>query len=141
MDNSSDSSEILTPDQPFQDIVSLLINHIWLIWLMVMLGMLIRKVTIYQSFIRYVNAGLTPVSDIEILDQLSVIEEQAGIKRQVELCINPLISSPLLIGFFHPCIVLPSSDISEKDFRHIVLHELTHYKRGDMFYKWLVQIV
>ena len=140
MDNSSDSSEILTPDQPFQDIVSLLINHIWLIWLMVMLGMLIRKVTIYQSFIRYVNAGLTPVSDIEILDQLSVIEEQAGIKRQVELCINPLISSPLLIGFFHPCIVLPSSDISEKDFRHIVLHELTHYKRGDMFYKWLVQI-
>ena len=81
MDNSSDSSEILTPDQPFQDIVSLLINHIWLIWLMVMLGMLIRKVTIYQSFIRYVNAGLTPVSDIEILDQLSVIEEQAGIKK------------------------------------------------------------
>ncbi len=140
MDNSSDSSEILTPDQPFQDIVSLLINHIWLIWLMVMLGMLIRKVTIYQSFIRYINAGLTPVSDIEILNQLSVIEEQMGVKRPLELCSNPLISSPLLIGFFHPCIVLPSLNISEKDFRHIVLHELTHYKRGDMFYKWLVQI-
>ena len=139
-DNLSDSSEILTPDQPFQDIVSLLINHIWLVWLAVVLGMLIRKVTVYQSFVRYVKAGLTLVSDIEMLDQFSIIAGQAGMKRPVELCINPLISSPLLIGFFHPCIVLPSSDISEKDFRHIVLHELTHYKRRDIFYKWLVQI-
>ena len=39
-----------------------------------------------------------------------------------ELCVNPLVSSPLLIGFFHPCIVLPSADIPEKDFRCIVLH-------------------
>lgn len=29
---------------------------------------------------------------------------------------------------------------SEKDFQYIVLHELTHYKRRDIFYKWLVQI-
>lgn len=53
---------------------------------------------------------------------------------------NPLISSPLLIGFFHPCIVLPSVAISEKDFQCTVLHELTHYKRWDMLYKWLVQV-
>ncbi len=31
-------------------------------------------------------------------------------------------------------------DVSEKDFQYIVLHELTHYKRRDMFYKWLVQV-
>lgn len=53
---------------------------------------------------------------------------------------NPLMSSPLLTGFFHPCIVLPSTDISEKDFCYTVIHELTHYRRRDMFYKWLVQI-
>ncbi len=102
--------------------------------------MVIRKVTIYQSFIRYIKAGLAPVADMRILDQLPIVAEQAGVKKPVELCVNPLVSSPMLIGFFHPCIVLPGVDISEKDFRHIVLHELTHYKRGDMFYKWLVQI-
>lgn len=89
---------------------------------------------------RYINAGLTPISDIERLDELSIVAEQLGIKKPIELCVNPLVSSPLLIGFFHPCIVLPSADISEKDFRCIVLHELTHYKRCDMFYKCLVQI-
>ena len=130
----------ITTAHPLQDIGVLVINHIWLMWLVAALGLLIRKITIYQGFIRYIKAGLTPVSDIQRLDELSIVAERLGIKKPIELCVNPLVSSPLLIGFFHPCIVLPNADIPEKDFRYIVLHELTHYKRRDMFYKWLVQI-
>ena len=133
-------AENLTTAHPLQEIWCLLANHIWLVWLVVALGLLIRKVTIYQGFMRYIHAGLTPVSDIELLDRLSITAEQADIKKPIELCINPMISSPLLTGFFRPCIVLPNADISEKDFGYIILHELTHYKRRDMFYKWLVQI-
>ncbi|RKJ42525.1 hypothetical protein D7X25_26975 [bacterium 1XD42-8] len=133
-------AENLTTAHPLQEIWGLLANHVWLVWLVVALGLLIRKVTIYQGFMRYIHAGLTPVSDIELLDRLSITAEQADIKKPIELCINPMISSPLLTGFFRPCIVLPNADISEKDFRYIILHELTHYKRRDMFYKWLVQI-
>lgn len=138
--NSSSPAEESATAHPFQDILSLLFHQTWLIWLVVALGMLIRKITIYQSFIRYINVGLVPVSDIRILDKLSIIAEQECIKKPVELCINPLVSSPLLIGFFHPCIVLPGMDISEKDFQYIALHELTHYKRRDIFYKWMVQV-
>ena len=112
-----------------QDVRELLSNHIWLIWLVTALGLVIRKVTIYQGFIRYIHAGLMPVSDVAMLDRLSVAAKRAGMKKPVELCINPLISSPLLIGFFHPCIVLPDADISEKDFQYTIVHELTHYKR------------
>ena len=133
-------AEDLTNAHPLQEIGVLLPNHVWLIWLVIALGLLIRKVTIYQGFMRYIKAGLNPVSDLAILDRLSITAEQIGIQKPVELCVNPLVSSPLLIGFFHPCIVLPSADISEKDFQYIVLHELTHYKRRDMFYKWLVQV-
>lgn len=135
-----DQAGTLTVSHILRDITSLLTDHIWLLWLAVALGMLIRKVTAYQSFVRYINSGLTPVSDMDILDQLSIIAEQMGIKKPVELCVNPQISSPLLMGFFHPCIVLPSVDIPEKNFRYIILHELTHYKRRDMLYKWLVQV-
>ncbi len=136
----SSPADDVTTAHPLQDIGVLLINQIWLVWLVAALGLLIRKITIYQGFIRYIKAGLTPVSDIERLDELSIVAEQSGIKKPIELCVNPLVSSPLLIGFFRPCIVLPSADIPEKDFRYIILHELTHYKRRDMFYKWLVQI-
>lgn len=127
--------------QPVREILALFADHSWLIWLVGALLVLIRRVTIYQSFLRYVNARAVPVSDAALLDRLSLIAEQAGIRRPVELCVNPLVSSPLLTGFFHPCIVLPWGDISEEDFRHIALHELIHYKRLDLFYKWLVQIV
>ena len=136
----SPPAEDLTTAPPLQEIGVLLANHVWLIWLGAALGLLIRKVTIYQGFMRYIKAGLTPVSDLAVLDRLSITAERAGVQKPVELCVNPLISSPLLMGFFRPCIVLPSADISEMDFQYIVLHELTHYKRRDMFYKWLVQI-
>lgn len=116
---------------------ALLADHIWLA---AALGLLIRKATVYQGFMRYIRAGAVPVSEMERLDRLSAAAEWSGVKRPVELCVNPLVSSPLLVGFFHPCIVLPSVDIPEKNFQYIALHELTHYKRQDLFYKWLVQV-
>ncbi|MDE7114441.1 MAG: M56 family metallopeptidase, partial [Acetatifactor sp.] len=54
-------------------------------------------------------------------------------------CTNNLISSPLLIGFFRPCIILPTADLPPMDFDYTIRHELMHFKRRDMFYKWLVQ--
>ncbi len=126
--------------RPLQDIGALLTNHIWIIWLVAAFGLIVRKISIYQGFIHFIDAGLTLVSEMEILDKLSIIMERTGNKKPIELGVNPLVSSPLLIGFFRPCIVLPSLDISEKDFLYIILHELTHHKRRDMFYKWLVQI-
>ena len=57
----------------FEDAISLIVNHICLIWLAGVSGMLIRKITIYQSFIRYIKAGSSPVSDIALLDKMSII--------------------------------------------------------------------
>lgn len=125
---------------PLREIVTFLGDRIWVVWLGVALILLIRKLTIYQSFVRYVKAGLCPVSDIEYLDRLSEIAERSGINRPVELGVNPLLSSPLLVGWFRPCIMLPGADCPEPDFGYIVLHELTHYRRRDMLYKWLVQL-
>ena len=114
--------------------------HLWLIWLTATLLLFQKKLTAYRSFLRYLRSGATPVSDTALLDSLAVIAEAAGIKKPVELWIHPLISSPLLIGFFHPCIVLPDAGMSEDTFRYTALHELMHYRRRDIFYKWLVQI-
>lgn len=125
---------------PLRDIGALFADQVWLVWLGVALGMLLRKITIYQGFMQYIRAGSTPVADTGVLDRVCVAAEQAGVKKPVELWVNPLLSSPLLTGFLRPCIVLPSAEIPEKDFGYIILHELTHYRRLDMFYKWLVQI-
>lgn len=117
-----------------------IIMYILLVWLFVALILLVRKITTYQNFVSYIKAGQVPVSDIDVLNCFAKIISETGIKKQVELTTNNLISSPLLIGFFQPCIVLPTTDLPYSEFRYTVLHELTHYRRWDMFYKWLVQL-
>lgn len=113
---------------------------IGLCWLAAALILMIRKITIYQSFVKYIRAGCAEVEDLDRLEQFGRLVEQSGVKTAVELTTNHLISSPLLIGFFHPCIVLPTERLTESEFQYTILHELTHYKRRDIFYKWLVQL-
>ncbi|MDE6873812.1 MAG: M56 family metallopeptidase, partial [Lachnospiraceae bacterium] len=53
-ENVNRPSEDLTAVRPLQDIGTLFINHVWLAWLVVALGLLIRKITTYQGFMRYI---------------------------------------------------------------------------------------
>lgn len=124
-----------------EKIIARLWSNLWLLWLGTALILFIRKITVYQSFVKYIKAGSGEAEEIKLLEQLSEAGAELGLKRPVELYDNGLVSSPLLLGFFHPCIILPETDWSEADFGYIVRHELIHYKRGDMIYKWLVQTV
>ena len=122
--------------EPFNKYVCL-----FFIWSALALVLFVRKVTVYQGFIQYIKAGNKEVSDIKILNLLSDCEEKLNIKTRVELSCNPLIASPMLIGFFRPRIILPVGELEDKELSYIFVHELTHYKQRDMFYKWLIQIV
>ena len=115
--------------------------RVWIIWLVIAIAVFIRKITLYQSFVKYLKAGSVMVEDIELLEKMGEIAKSNYIRGRVELWTNDLISSPLLLGFFHPRIVLTTKELSDADFYYTVLHELTHYKRRDMFYKWLMQLV
>ena len=114
---------------------------LFFIWSALALVLFVRKVTVYQGFIQYIKAGNKEVSDIKILNLLSDCEEKLKIKTRVELSCNPLIASPMLIGFFRPRIILPVGELEDKELSYIFVHELIHYKQRDMFYKWLIQIV
>lgn len=117
-----------------------ILHYLWLIWLGGAAFLLIRRVTVYQSFVKYIRTGREEVSDIKLLDLLAETEEQMGIKRPVDLYTNTLVSSPLLLGLFRPCIILPKTDLPGEDLQYTIRHELNHYRRFDLLYKWLVQI-
>ena len=114
---------------------------LFFIWSALALVLFVRKITVYQGFIQYIKAVNKEVSDIKILNLLSDCEEKLNINTRVELSCNPLIASPMLIGFFRPRIILPVGELEDKELSYIFVHELTHYKQRDMFYKWLIQIV
>ncbi len=45
--------------------------------------------------------------------------------------------TPMLLGVFKPKIILPLRGYNEELLRNILRHELTHYRRFDMLYKWV----
>lgn len=124
---------------PVRESVLIIWQNLWIGWLVVALVLFVRKITIYQDFVKYIRAGCVEVADIDLLERFGKLVEQYRIKTTVELCTNHLISSPLLIGFFRPCIMLPTVSLPPADFDYTIRHELMHFKRRDMFYKWLVQ--
>lgn len=76
------------------------------------------------------------------LYQLALEEARlAGICGEVCLLTSPLAQSPMLVGFFHPTILLPLEQVSDSDARFILAHELTHFRRKDLWKKLLVLMV
>ena len=126
-------------NRPIRNILTAVWQNLWIVWLVVALALSIRKITIYQDFVKYIRAGCVEVADIDLLERFGKLVEQNRVKTSVELYTNNLISSPLLIGFFRPYIILPTTALSPMDFDYTIRHELMHFKRRDMFYKWLVQ--
>lgn len=50
-------------------------------------------------------------------------------------------SSPFMTGIFRPTLVLPDRKLTEEQLNNILRHEMTHFKRRDILYKWLVSFV
>lgn len=111
------------------------------VWALGALGLFTWKVTAYQSFLRRVRKGWKEVSDPALLDLLARLGAEAGVDAPVGLYVHPALFSPVLLGVLKPRIVLPATDLPEAELRCTLLHELTHYRRSDMLYKWLVQAV
>lgn len=69
---------------------------------------------------------------------LTVFEEQKcvlGITRDIPLRVTQAADCPMLAGFIKPALYLPDEALSEQDAAFIFRHELTHYKRGDLWLK------
>ena len=113
---------------------------LFFLWAIPALILFVRKITLYQGYIRYIKAYSTKVSDIKTLNILSNCKEKLHIKTKVELHHNTILTSPIMIGFFHPDIILPAGKLKNNELSYIFIHELLHYKQRDMFYKWLIQI-
>lgn len=112
--------------------------YIGIVWAGVCLALLIRKITAYESFLQFIRAGSRDILNPDLLDVYSGIGEKANIKKLPRLMVNPITATPILIGIYKPAIILP--DEQEPGLSNILLHELIHHKRRDIFYKWLILI-
>ncbi|MEI3347617.1 MAG: M56 family metallopeptidase [Dysosmobacter sp.] len=56
-----------------------------------------------------------------------------GLKRQAELRTSAAVPSPLVTGVLHPVILLPEEAVEPQDLKCLLLHELNHIRRRDLW--------
>ncbi|MBD5160842.1 MAG: M56 family metallopeptidase [Oscillibacter sp.] len=57
------------------------------------------------------------------------------LKKAPPLRFSAVVDSPMVIGLFRPCLLLPGEDFTEQELTFVLRHELTHYRRRDLWYK------
>lgn len=75
-----------------------------------------------------------PIHDPPILELLQHTQRAVGWTRSVTLAITETLTSPAVIGWWSPWILIPGSlftTLTPEQLRFILLHELAHLKRGD----------
>ena len=66
---------------------------------------------------------------------------QMGGPARLKLCRSAAVGTPMLLGLWRPVLVLPEREYSEEMLKNIFRHELTHYRRGDLVFKWFAVLV
>ncbi|MBQ2898573.1 MAG: M56 family metallopeptidase [Oscillospiraceae bacterium] len=98
------------------------------------------NVAMYLRFVNRSKPWNRKVGNPEVLELFDCIKEEMGIPEKVRLYENRLIKSPMMVGFRNPRVLLPSEALLPEEYEFVLRHELTHYKRGDIWYKFLLML-
>lgn len=82
-------------------------------------------------------------ADARIQQIYETCKTKLEIPKEVSILIQNTISMPSLYGGLKPTILLPASvvNLSNKELEYIILHELAHYKRKDIYTNYLLLIL
>lgn len=113
------------------DTVLTVLCIVWLAGAFAYTGVKIASYNWYTARLRK-NAVDAPPDVRHIHEHLC---KKYGIRRPPELQISPDVHSPMLYGYFRPCVILPEMELTENQTVGILAHELTHYRRRDLWIK------
>ncbi len=102
------------------------------VWLIVVFLMFASKLINYFIFLGKIRRNSQGVLCPELL---SFTGRNIRVRKSSKIC------SPLMIGIFMPTLLMPDTEMTAEQMHNVLSHEITHFKRGDILYKWFVCIV
>lgn len=82
------------------------------------------------------------IREEKVIKLFQSCKRQLNIRRQIKLKQSAEVTAPFIFGLFDVYLILPviDRDISSKELKHILLHELHHYKSGHVQWNHLFLI-
>jgi len=112
----------------------------FMVWLAGVIVLLVFHAIRHYRFLRTTRRWSETITDEQIVSSFNEVKSEMGISKQVQLCLCPCVGSPMMIGLVKPRILLPTAELEQDELCFILKHELVHYKRRDLLYKYLVLI-
>lgn len=112
------------------------IKAVFCIWLAGAVFFLLIEMIEYVRFLENLNST-TDMADSVLSKIYLDVCGRMKIKNPPKLYVSQKVTSPMLVGLIKPMIILPIFDLKESAWEGIIVHELTHYKRGDIWAKLL----
>lgn len=123
-----------------EDNITIQQYYIMIIWIFVAIALFTKKVISYHCFVRFIKSGQKEVVDSKVIELYKETCQKININKMPKLYCSRFVKSPMLIGLIKPFIVLPEAQLDITGLHYVLLHELSHHKRKDYIYKWLIQI-
>lgn len=125
-----------SPDVPQKEITLFQVAAI--VWGIGVLGMLSWYLISHFRFLRYLRRWGDPVFNNQTMRLYNDLGDRLELTARPELRVCSGLSAPMLVGVWKPVLLLPEGNLSDDEIRHSILHELIHFKRGDIWLKTLV---
>lgn len=109
-----------------------------LIWISGVVVFVLLHFTGYFVFKKRIWRWNQPIENSNIEHSIQAAGAQMNLSKQIPAFINKRITSPMIVGLFHPALLLPDENFKDSDLTFIIRHELVHYKRHDLWYKLLL---
>ena len=107
-------------------------NILAYVWLIGAIALMLLNV------VRYVRLNIKIRKNSEVI---SCPETRAYTDRKINVRVWENVASPFMTGIFRPMLVLPKMELSSEQLHNILRHEMTHFKRHDILYKWFAEFV
>ena len=107
-------------------------NILAYLWLIGAIALMLLNV------LRYIRLNIKIRKNSEVI---SCPETREYTDRRINVRIWENVASPFITGIFRPMLILPKTELSEEQLHNILRHEMTHFKRNDILYKWFAEFV
>jgi beta-lactamase regulating signal transducer with metallopeptidase domain len=111
-----------------------------IVWATGAVSFLVFQVVRHIRFTQTTRRWSEAVISGPVYETLIRLQEEAGITRTVSLFRCPCVNTPLAMGIVRPRILLPHLIFDEGELKYVLMHELVHIKRKDLYYRVLTLI-
>ena len=118
-------------------------NFVFGIWLIGALSLAIYTIALTLRMRRIIKNGakVTNIDSIKLFEECKIA---LNIKSTPVLIESSVILSPMAAGTLRPHVILPTgiiTELSQAKLRFILLHELAHLKRNDIYVNWIITLL